>query len=657
MEGNCRMRHIAFALLVAVGLMLPGCGVQQAPSAPSSETMQQQQGDFTTKQVPVFREKLTDEKANLRFYADMPNIAYMNIAEFYKLQLPKGTMDAKIQDDGTWLLTTHTGADASKAMEYGMGGTAVVDLAAGTITSPNLPAFTNVMSLVQDGMDNVYFDGAGFTKIASVEYDRPADTAVIDLGKYGIVPRADDDGVWLPVQTLATIFTSLNYDFVTFNGQKLYINNDNTMRPLKERDPEYSDPIYSQPERPDDVIQFDYGQLCLAFGEFYGKPASAPDVLKEQGLDAYLNSQGDTGKAVKDALMSKDPVEYLRGCDGLHNLLNVDGHTVIEIAKSANLEKINVHEDLYKRYRERSDNGDDLLNQLAAKKRANDEPNLVAAHERRELSKKAYGKSVYVKQGNTAVIVLDSVDNVDFKKWHEFLNDEGPHPSSTEPIKDSSLPTNGNVDSVAIFLEGIERAKADPEVKNVVIDVSNNDGGSDDVVLFITSIIANRQYERFQNPLTHQTITERYDVDRNLNGMFEGTGDQVDYSDLNFALLTSKYSFSCANMLACIVKDAGIPILGERSGGGSCSVQFQMTGDGPTYQNSSWLVRLINDAGEDMDAGAPVDVDLIERSGSKKVQREFDDKTTGRHLKAEIYDYSSFYDVGVLNQVMNELYK
>ena len=362
------MRRKAFALIVAVGLMLSGCGVQQSPasSRPSAEATQQ--GDFTTKQVPVFREKLTDEKASLRFYADMPNVAYINVAEFYKLQLPKGTMDAKIQDDGTWLLTARTGADASKAMAHGMGGTAVVDLAAGTITSPDLPAFTNVMSLTQEGMDNVYYDGTEFTRIASVEYDKPAHTAVIDLSKYGIVPRADDDGVWLPVQTLATIFTSLKYDFVTFNGQKLYISNDNTMRSLKDRDAEFDDPIFSQSERSDDIIQFDYGQLCLAFDEFYGKPASAPDVLKERGLDAFLNSQGNTGKAVRDALMSKDPVEYLRGCDGLHNLLNVDGHTVMEIAKSAYLNTGKAHKDLYQRYRERSDNGDDLLNQLAVKK-------------------------------------------------------------------------------------------------------------------------------------------------------------------------------------------------------------------------------------------------------------------------------------------------
>lgn len=459
------MRNIAFALLVVFGLTLSGCAAQQpvAPSQPS--TAPTQQGDFTAKQVPVVREKLTDEKANLRFYADMPNVAYMNVAEFYKLQLPRGTMDAKIQDDGTWLLKSHTGADASKAMAHGTGGTAVIDLAAGTITSPNLPAFTNVMLLVQEGIDNVYFDGTEFTRIAGVEYDKPADTAVIDLARCGIVPRADDDGVWLPVQTLATFFTSLNYDFVTYNGQKLYVSDGNTMRPIKDRDPEYGDPIFAQAERPDDLIKFDYGQLYLAFDFFYGKLSVASDVLKEQGLDAFLMSQGDTGKAVKDVPMSKDLVEYVRGYDGLHNLLNVDGRTVIKIAKSAGLDTSKVHADLYKRYRERSDKGDDLLNQLAAKKLEHDMPDLVAEHARRELSKQAYGKNVYAKQGSTAVIVLNSVDDIDFKKWHAFLHGEGPRPTSAEPINDPELPSNGNVDSLAIFLDGIERAKADPEVK------------------------------------------------------------------------------------------------------------------------------------------------------------------------------------------------
>lgn len=119
-----------------------------------------------------------------------------------------------------------------------------------------------------------------------------------------------EEGGRLPVQTLATFFTSLNYDFITYNGQRLYINNDNTMRPIKDRDPEYGDPIFAQADRPDDMIKIDYGQLCLAFDFFYGKPSVASDVLKEQGLDAFLNSQGDTGKAVKDAQVDYSDLNF-----------------------------------------------------------------------------------------------------------------------------------------------------------------------------------------------------------------------------------------------------------------------------------------------------------------------------------------------------------
>lgn len=61
------MRYLAFVLLVVVGLMLPGCGAQQPAASSQPSAAPAQQGDFTTKQVPVVREKLADEKANLRF--------------------------------------------------------------------------------------------------------------------------------------------------------------------------------------------------------------------------------------------------------------------------------------------------------------------------------------------------------------------------------------------------------------------------------------------------------------------------------------------------------------------------------------------------------------------------------------------------------------
>jgi hypothetical protein len=83
-------------------------------------------------------------------------------------------------------------------------------------------------------------------------------------------------------------------------------------------------------------------------------------------------------------------------------------------------------------------------------------------------------------------------------------------------------------------------------------------------------------------------------------------------------------------------------------------VQIDLSGDGPTYTHSSWISRLVNDAGEEIDRGVPVDVDLLERAGSHKELRtvEFEDQRE----EAEVHDYSSFFDLANLSQVMHELY-
>lgn len=662
MNGCKVLRHQRYKVLTALFALvvaLSGCrnASTETPASTHSSgspTNSARQNGYTVKEVPVFRVGPTDERATLRFYDDMPNVAYIDVTDFYKLLLPQGTMDATMQDDGTWLLVTHTGAKESEVMEHGAGGTAVVDPAAGTISSADLPAFVNTMSISQDGIDNVYLDGIGVVRVSSVEYDKPADPVCIDLAKYGIVARGDDDGLWLPVHTLSTFFTNLRYDYLIYNGQKLYVNGENVLRPLTERDPEFGDAFFAQAERPDDMVSFDYAQLCLAFDNFYGKPARAPEALKAQGLDAYLASLGEGGKAIKDALMSRDYAQFLHGCDGLHSVLNVDAHTGLDIARNLGLDKSKAHEDLYQRYMALGANTDDPVNKLVAEHAEEVLPVNAIQLYCKELSRRAFGDSTYAKKGDTAVIVLDSFNDIDFTGWKSFLEGNGPRPSGTEAIRDESSPSKGNVDSTAIFLDGLNKAKADPEVKYVVIDITKNDGGSDDVITFIMSLIANCAHERFQNTLTGQTIIERFDVDRNLDGTFDDKDALVDNSDLHFAVLTSGYSYSCANQFPSILKDAGIPILGERSHGGSCSVQKQILGNGAVYAHSSWLSRLINDAGEDVDTGVPVDVDLLERAGSKKELREVDYE--GRHLEVELYDYSSFYDIDNLSQVMHELY-
>ena len=74
-----------------------------------------------------------------------------------------------------------------------------------------------------------------------------------------------------------------------------------------------------------------------------------------------------------------------------------------------------------------------------------------------------------------------------------------------------------------------------------------------------------------------------------------------------------------------ILSDKGVRILGERSGGGSCSVQSNSTADGWIYAISN-NIHLINAAGEDIDAGVPVSAELV---------------TVGEDGTR---DYSAFYD-------------
>ena len=655
-----RPRRRALALIVTAGLSLAGCTATPATN-PTPQTQQastrssaEQQGGYRVKQVPVFREKLTDERATLRFYDDMPHVAYMNVADFYQLLLPQGKMEQKMQDDGTWLLTSHTGADPATAMEHGLGGTAVVDTVAGTLTSPDYSSFANTMSLGQDGIDNVYLDNVGIVRVERVEYDKPASPATIDFGQYGIIARGDDDGLWLPVHTLSSFFTNLRYDYALYNGQKLYVVNDNDYRSPVDLDPEFTDGLYAQAERPADLIAYNYAQLCLDFGPFYGKPASASEVLKTQGLDAYLQSLGDEGKAVKDALLSPDHAQYLHGTDGLHALLNVDEHTTIDLNVSSGLNVSESHKDLFQRYKALADDPNDPINKLVAQHKQWLAPENIIQLSCKKLAQEVYGDKTYIKQGDTAVIVMDSFDSLDLQAWRKHLAGEGERPSASEAIQDKASPSRDLVDCMAIFMNGLEQAQADPEVKYVVIDVTKNDGGSDDVVTFVTSLIANTSHEHFQNTLTGQTVTEYFAVDRNLDGAYDEKDAQVDYSDLHFAVLTSGYSYSCGNQFPSLLKDAGVPIIGEKSGGGSCSVQIDLSGDGPTYTHSSWISRLVNDAGEEIDRGVPVDVDLLERAGSHKELRtvEFEDQRE----EAEVHDYSSFFDLANLSQVMHELY-
>ena len=70
-----------------------------------------------------------------------------------------------------------------------------------------------------------------------------------------------------------------------------------------------------------------------------------------------------------------------------------------------------------------------------------------------------------------------------------------------------------------------------------------------------------------------------YSVDKNFDKVIDEKDDNFK-TDLRFGVISSNYAFSCANCLVSEARDNGIMIVGEKSGGGGCSVIDRLSFDG-----------------------------------------------------------------------------
>ena len=131
---------------------------------------------------------------------------------------------------------------------------------------------------------------------------------------------------------------------------------------------------------------------------------------------------------------------------------------------------------------------------------------------------------------------------------------------------------------------------------------------------------------------TGNTFTEIYSIDKNLDEKFDEEDDKEVY-DFQYAVLTSRYSFSCANLLPCAAQDNGVVILGETSSGGACNFAIHFLPDGSLYTVSG-SIKLIHANGRDYDSGAAPDVPLP----------GYDD------------NYEGFWDIDAINAGIDSFY-
>ena len=577
-------------------------------------------GSYTERVVPVVTKIAPDGQVTLRFYDNMPNVAYISAADFQSIVLPGSTMTVTHTGAGQYTLTN---ADA----------TATVNINDDVFVSDQFEAFTNQMGLLQPGMANVYYDGMPFVRYKSVSYFPLKATTRLDFGAYGIDIHADGKGaVYFPFATLADMYTDLYYHHAGFNGEKVVANLSVNEVELTEIDPDYNKPLIARTIRPADLADFNYKELCFAMDHFYGFPGRIKynDALKAKGLDKVLEEDIECGPAIKKLLLSEKFSDYMLGMVGLTGIY-FDGHTAMDISSA--LGKASDHPELLKEYQAGLMAHQDVM--VLVMSAISDMRTMMADGQAVEaLRPKAYGEGVtYVKKGDTAVCVFDSFNSRNEKAWKDYYAGNGPMPTLENTPKDDMV----------IFLDALKKAAADPEVKNFVIDITANGGGSADIVVAMTSLLLDKSYISQDNSLTGQRSVVEYEVDRNFNGVFDAADQDVHY-DLNFAVLTSGMSFSCGNLFPSILKDAGVPVMGATSGGGACAIQAMCTADGFCFQISSFRARLNTLDGENIDGGVTPSIPIA-NDGTVEVKLSEENSMI-------VKDYSKYFDIDYLRSLL-----
>ena len=606
--------------------ILASCGPKTVSTRRGVADDQPDGGPYTEKTVPVVTKVAPDGQVTLRFYNDLPDVAYISAADFQSIVLP-----------GSVMAVTHTGVG-----EYTLANgdaKAVVNVNKDVFVSSDFDAFTNMMGLLQPGMANVYFDGMPFVRYKSVKYTPAVSTVTLDFAKYGIDIHADGKGaVYFPFATLADMYSDLFYHHAGFNGEKVVANTSINEVSLARIDPDYNTTLLSKKTRSETMAEFAYKELCFAMDHFYGHPGrvALDEALKTKGMDRTLEEDLAAGPAIKKLLKSTNLAEYFVGMSGL-NALYYDGHTSMDISSVMGRDR-SKYEDIVSEMRGLQEKHKDVMDAIRDGRASmgGRYQDVMAVRQQRPVSYNT--QDTYIKRGNTAVCVFNSFNTRAEDAWNAYYAGKGPKPN----INDN------NGDSMVIFLDALNKAEADPEVENFIVDITSNGGGSADIVMAMTSLIMNKSYLCHDNPLTGQRALVEYEVDRNFDGVFDEKDKDVKYN-LNFAVLSSSVSFSCGNLFPSMLKDAGVPVVGETSGGGSCAIQAMCTADGFCFQISSFRARLNTLAGENIDAGITPDIPI---PNDDKVEIDGPNNT-----KITVKNYKDFYDIEKVGKLVKERVK
>ena len=584
-------------------------------SASSSASAPAADGDAS---VPVYRETMdSSESVTVRTIAGIP---YMKIDEFYNELYFTGA--DKYPEKAKQMTVTHNGS-TFEAPAYD-GTKATFDTDADTFACDNLDAYT-LAPYYSLFLAEQADPSAPFVRVSGTDRTGDLTPRTVDFKKYGIDLVADGDDLWVPLPTLECIFCSPYVYDVFYNGKGIYVSDG--MQVLQQTNAKDTDENYyafASEKRSDQRIAFDYGNLCFYVDTFYGHPESSriSESVKADGLDKTLDKtiEGMDLTGIKESLKSASMDDYACGLYFLFNIALDDGghtgfvdHTWVpqETTSSVWMEKA-------KQFHYGSNNNS-IRNSEATEA-------LIAALKQKMEDKSFSGEqmqyadgtgfALYMEQGDTAMFALTGNIDMDRPGWTAY-----------ESGQSKEMPQ----DTMGLFMKALDKAKANSQIKNFVVNIAMCPGGESGVSTTISKIASGQAYRHQFNELTGQDEIIHYDVDVNFDGVFDEKDNEVSYP-FNFALVAAAPSYSAANYLANMAKDNGVCLLGETTGGGANNPQVTPESQGLSF-NMSARYKLMDKNNQNVDFGVEPDYELTqEKDGEKDYSQYFDLDVIGKHV-------------------------
>ncbi|MBE6127097.1 MAG: hypothetical protein E7182_03890 [Erysipelotrichaceae bacterium] len=518
---------------------------------------------------------------NLRFYEENPNVPYIGVKrffqEFYKTQVTLKQQNQYFD------------------FQWKKGGSIQLDAYKDIFTVQDLESISHHPDFISENT-KVY------AELVEEKQTTPA-PKTIDLKSYHIPAYGDNGDAYLPLTMIANIATGSDMLCIAYNEKDLYeFDYTGELSEGVTRDDDYygsqfHEVIRSDTERKEDLAQFSYNLLCMDIDNFRGfttQMAFIDNNILSLGLDGTIQK---LYPELKRWLLSLDRIQYQVGMIGLFSGLYDGGHTLLNL------------------FGETFDSGDpwiDRLNQAITDNQATAElrRKMVVSMLNQEalqgqinrLKRSAFGEigeNYYHNDeaSKTSYIGFDSF-RADYLGWDAYYKD----------LDQTKIPTE---DSFAHVREKLYQALEDG-AKNVVIDLSTNGGGNSLALTAIVGLLNQASSTFTMNNVAEKTCTSKtYKIDINLDGKFDDADvkEADKFKALNIVVLTSPCAFSCGNLLPSLLKEIGYQTIGQKTGGGSCSIMFGASADGLTYFRSSYFC-LSDNSGHNIDSGVEPDIEI-----------------------------------------------